>query len=76
MEHLNNTYLIHYSVLYYFRSGTTVYMDTWYVIKVDRRDRNITLTLNGKLVDSSQSPGSYVELNVNRDVFIGRILVY
>ena len=57
-----------------FRSGNSLTLETWHDLVIERRAQNINLIIDNKLENSSQTAGSYVELNTNDEIYIGKKL--
>ena len=54
-------------------SNSTVTLDTWHTVQVDRTARSGNLIVNGGVPVRATSPGTDVALDVNSDFYLGGV---
>lgn len=55
------------------RSNSSIDLNTWYTVSVNREDKNATLTVSGDTPISVISPGTAVSLNVPSSFYLGGV---
>ena len=55
------------------RSNSSINLNTWYTVSVNREDKNATLTVSGDTPVSVISPGTAVSLNVPSSFYLGGV---
>lgn len=55
------------------RSNSSIDLNEWYTVSVNREDKNATLTVSGNTTISVISPGTAVSLNVPSSFYLGGV---
>ena len=55
------------------RSNSSIDLNTWYTVSVNREDKNASLTVSGETPISVISPGTAVSLNVPSSFYLGGV---